>query len=343
MGKFIMVLVLAVGVVLGGYYMFGDDDQDAPDDDGDRPTQHQDDDVPFGEDGDGEDPADPGELDPELAELLEKTDAAWEEIAAADGNPAIHERTVALARAYSRVLRGTYNKPGYAELQQRLVARLTPVGEHLFFEPTQYHGEETGLIRYHQIGQGELFPSIGRKYGLSEEHINLMRGKEPKNEQYRAGERIKVVDTLGNGGFLLHIDKSDFYMDLFVGGVFCKRFPIGHGKPGYETPTGETVIIERLASPAWTNPEDNKVYHKGDPGYIIGDYWLGFREYGGRAGLGIHGYTGEGKAIGAKVSSGCIRMRNEDAELLFNVLVPVGTYPKIGFKSRAPMKVEIVE
>ena len=81
----------------------------------------------------------------------------------------------------------------------------------------------------------------------------------------------------------------------------------------------------------------------GDPRHIIGPVWLRLNSAGiGKDGIGIHGYTGQGPAVGDKLSNGCIRMRNEDAIEVFNIMTPCET-TATGFITRAPMTVIIEE
>jgi len=285
-------------------------------------------------------PAPPDRLGTQLERLLAETDRAWDELEAADRNPATHNRSPVIARAYSRILRGTYNKPSLAGLQRKLVRRLTEISRHLFFTATPYYGDESGFVKMVQI-DGKL-DTIGRRHGLSYQFINLMRGEDPENGLYHKGDEIKIVEAKEFGGYLMHIDKNDFYMDLYIGGVFAARFPVGHGKDTRPTPAGETIVVARERYPQWTDPESGKVYQYGEDGHILGPVWLAFERRAGFNGLGIHGYTGDGRATGARASNGCIRMENEHAMMLYNVLVPCGHYES-GFISRAPMNVEIVE
>ena len=54
----------------------------------------------------------------------------------------------------------------------------------------------------------------------------------------------------------------------------------------------------------------------GDPENPLGTRWIAWK---GSNGLGFHG-TWESEKIGQAASDGCIRMRNEDVEMLFEVL-----------------------
>ena len=83
-----------------------------------------------------------------------------------------------------------------------------------------------------------------------------------------------------------------------------KRYPIAPGTEVSPTPIGIFTVTEK--SKSW--------------GGGFGTRWLGLSVPWGR--YGIHG-TNKPKLIGENVSSGCIRMRNEDVEALFE-LIPEG-------------------
>jgi lipoprotein-anchoring transpeptidase ErfK/SrfK len=57
----------------------------------------------------------------------------------------------------------------------------------------------------------------------------------------------------------------------------------------------------------------------GDPRNLLGTRWLSWAENGVETGYGFHG-TSDPSGVGGAVSAGCIRMRNEDVELLFEIL-----------------------
>ena len=76
------------------------------------------------------------------------------------------------------------------------------------------------------------------------------------------------------------------------------------------------------ARTAWWRPGEQPI-PAGDPRNILGARWLGFRETQDLAGFGIHG-TEDPSSLGKESSAGCIRLRNEDIEVLFD-FAPYGT------------------
>lgn len=99
--------------------------------------------------------------------------------------------------------------------------------------------------------------------------------------------------------------------------------PISIGRQDWETPLGQTKIVQKKENPTWTPPESIKKEHlaKGDPLPNVvpagPDNPLGL--YAMR--LGIPGYlihsTNKPYGVGLRVSHGCIRMYPEDIATLF--------------------------
>lgn len=98
-------------------------------------------------------------------------------------------------------------------------------------------------------------------------------------------------------------------LELHDNGKIYKKYQIAVGKSDTPSPVGEWVV-------AW------KSYRAGD---IFGTRYLALSVPWG--GYGIHG-TNRPWSIGRYASHGCIRMRNQDVEELFE-WVPVGTTVRI--------------
>ena len=94
-----------------------------------------------------------------------------------------------------------------------------------------------------------------------------------------------------------------------------KVYPIAVGKRSTPSPNGNFNIASRVVKPAWYQP--GKMVEPG-PANPLGTRWMGL----GYKGYGIHG-TNMPTSIGKAASHGCIRMRNQDVEELFE-LVQVG-------------------
>ena len=342
MGKLITIVVLGVIGYFGYQWMFVEEatNPETPGTEGDFSGTNG--------NGDTANPKPAVNLDdpgvPEtFAAAYKDLEAKWAKYEQEKTDATLHDLAPSLAAEYSQLLLATYNEPALKAVQLKLVNdRLSPLSQRIFFGSKSYKKDTSGLFAHYTIKSGDLFPAIGRKYGMSSQFINIMRGKDANNEIYGVGDELKLLADAKKQGYFLHIDKSDFYMDAYVCGVFLRRYPIGHGAIESETPTGETFIESRVLHPQWTNPKTKKVYAYGEAGHILGPVWMAFNKEIGKSGLGIHGYTGDGQATGVRGSNGCIRMKNDQAVELYNILVPASYYQS-GFKSRAPMRVRIVD
>lgn len=112
-----------------------------------------------------------------------------------------------------------------------------------------------------------------------------------------------------NGKILIVIKIPARLLEIYDDGKVYKKYRVAVGKSDTPSPVGEWVV-------AW------KSYRAGD---IFGTRFLALNVPWG--GYGIHG-TNQPWSIGRFASHGCIRMRNQDVEELFE-WVPVGTPVRI--------------
>jgi lipoprotein-anchoring transpeptidase ErfK/SrfK len=121
------------------------------------------------------------------------------------------------------------------------------------------------------------------------------------------------------------IDTAHTFLYLTLGGGKALRYGIGVGREGF-TWSGVETIARKTEWPDWIPPAEMVARQPylprwvgGGPGNPLGAraLYLGNTEYR------IHG-TNDPTTIGKRVSSGCIRLRNEDVIDLYN-RVDVGT------------------
>jgi lipoprotein-anchoring transpeptidase ErfK/SrfK len=120
------------------------------------------------------------------------------------------------------------------------------------------------------------------------------------------------------------VDTPDRFLFLIEPGGRALRYGVGVGRPGFMW-SGVKRISRKAEWPDWTPPPDMLLRRPDLPRYMAGgpDNPLGARAlYLGSSLYRIHG-TNEPSTIGHNVSSGCIRMMNEDVIDLYN-RVPVG-------------------
>ncbi len=121
------------------------------------------------------------------------------------------------------------------------------------------------------------------------------------------------------------VDTNDKFLYLVQDGGRAIRYGIGVGRPGFEWAGRKTVSMKR-EWPSWRPPAEMLRRRPDLPRFMEGgpDNPLGARAlYLGSSLYRIHG-TNEPHTIGQAVSSGCIRMLNEDVVDLYN-RVKVGT------------------
>jgi L,D-transpeptidase catalytic domain len=261
-------------------------------------------------------------LPAELKATYDQAEALWAEMAKNGGNPPTSPKAPLLTKLYGTVLRGLYNQEAHKGLELKLInERLTPLGDALFFSKARYPDDETGTFVMHAVAAGESPDAIAKKYGMPHELLNRMRARDAGDSKLSQGDVLKVANVREKGGNFLHIDKSDFYLDCYIAGLFARRYVISHGANESPTPSGTTRLIDRVLNPDWTDPKTKEVYRADDPRNILGKVWMKFSPDGlGQDGLGIHGYTGPNPQMQAKVSNGCVRLDTPQAQELYQLL-----------------------
>jgi lipoprotein-anchoring transpeptidase ErfK/SrfK len=121
--------------------------------------------------------------------------------------------------------------------------------------------------------------------------------------------------------FRIEVSLSKYELTVFEGDNVMLQAPVGIGRDDRPSPSGTYYITELLKPPT--------------PDSIYGSHAYGLSGFsevltsfnGGQGQVGIHG-TNDPSSIGKEVSSGCIRMNNEDIQKLVPV-VPLGTPVRI--------------
>lgn len=121
------------------------------------------------------------------------------------------------------------------------------------------------------------------------------------------------------------IDPAHTFLYLTLGSGRAMRYGIGVGRQGFEW-SGVETITRKAEWPDWTPPPEMVARQPYLPRWIGGGPGnpLGARAmYLGHTDYRIHG-TNDPTSIGKHMSSGCIRLRNEDVEDLYS-RVNIGT------------------
>ena len=149
---------------------------------------------------------------------------------------------------------------------------------------------------------------------------------EPARPAFDPKFEKQVVDYSGKeGAGTIVVDTPNKFLYLVEGNGKAMRYGIGVGRPGF-TWSGVKTISAKKEWPDWTPPSEMLARRPDLPRHMEGGPQnpLGARAmYLGSTLYRIHG-SNEPWTIGTQVSSGCIRMRNEDVVDLYS-RVKVGT------------------
>jgi len=163
----------------------------------------------------------------------------------------------------------------------------------------------------YKVLPGDSLEKIAQKYRTTIELIKQRNGLKENN--LKEGQELSVWKH----PFTIIVDRGTNQLWLYENKNMVKRYRVSTGKEQAITPLGEFTVKYRYPFPTW--------YHRGEivPGGSV-DNWLGTRWLGfDKPKYGIHG-TIYPQLIGQSVSGGCVRMKNQDVEELYDI-VPMGT------------------
>ncbi len=148
---------------------------------------------------------------------------------------------------------------------------------------------------------------------------------QPSREIPAELHRQEVDFSRGAGVGSIVIDTPNHYLYLVTAPGRAMRYGIGVGRPGF-TWSGHKTVSRKAEWPGWTPPPEMLLRRPDLPRHMDGgpENPLGARAlYLGSSMYRIHG-TNQPWSIGQNVSSGCIRMMNQDVIDLYQ-RVKVGT------------------
>ncbi len=209
------------------------------------------------------------------------------------------------------------------EQRQTIKDEMAKLSKNWLFGPAAFPGDM--LCDTYTVKRNEVLDIIGRRMKVPHEILMQINNiSQPKALQ--AGRTIKVI----HGPFHVKVSRSTFTLDLYLQDMYVRSFKVGLGKSGFETPLGHWHVQQggKLIKPTWTDPDTQRQYKSTDPDYPLGTRWIGLEGVDGaargRTGFAIHG-TKDPDQIGTAGSRGCIRMYNDDVELIYNLLVPLNS------------------
>jgi len=185
--------------------------------------------------------------------------------------------------------------------------------EFLFGEPVQggrYQQQQPMYQQQPEYGaRRAMLPPMDPQGSRQQEEAS-----EPAQRSFDPRFAKQVVDYHGKEGpGTIVVDTPNKFLFLVQGDGKALRYGVGVGRPGF-TWSGIKTISAKKEWPAWTPPPEMLARRPDLPRHMEGGPQnpLGARAmYLGSSLYRIHG-SNEPWTIGTNVSSGCIRMRNED-------------------------------
>ena len=203
-----------------------------------------------------------------------------------------------------------------AAQQTFLRGELTRISGDTILSPRLAAGDP--LVERYVIRSGDVLAKIATANKITPELLASVNGIANKN-QIREGQSIKVI----KGPFRAVVRKRAYRIEVYLGDVFVREFNVGLGADD-GTPTGEWRVGTKLVNPTYYPPRGGGIVSADDPKNPLGERWIGLVGVGGVAvdqqRYGVHG-TNEPDSIGKNLSMGCVRLRNEDVEILYDYLI----------------------
>lgn len=220
------------------------------------------------------------------------------------------------ARAWSALLRAELDAPWTAErpalrdwaeklAQSQAHHRWNRRGDWPSFEVEVQPGDSLVAIRKRVVDQR---PDLKISAGLLD-RVNQIGGRS-----LQPGQRLRIPTDRVHS----IVDLGAYFTLYLHGEEVVAAWEVATGRDGLTTP-GVYLIGNKIPEPPWFPPGRPAVPY-GSPENPLGTRWIAWE---GSNGLGYHG-TREPETIGTAASDGCIRMRNQDVEELFEIL-PMGT------------------
>ncbi|MEO0366388.1 MAG: L,D-transpeptidase family protein [Pseudomonadota bacterium] len=177
----------------------------------------------------------------------------------------------------------------------------------------------------------DTFSDIARTYGLGYDELKYAN---PQVDPWLPGVDTEIVlptrfvlPEASHEGIVLNIAAKRLYVFSEASDqhpVNVTTYPIGIGRVGWATPTGEATVIAKAKDPAWYVPASVRKEHReaGDPLPAVvppgPDNPLGRHVLKlDMPGYLLHG-TNQPYGVGMRVSHGCVRLYPEDIETLYS-------------------------
>ncbi|MCR4573333.1 MAG: L,D-transpeptidase family protein [Lentisphaeria bacterium] len=169
------------------------------------------------------------------------------------------------------------------------------------------------------IQKGDNLTRIAYKLKTTVQALQRINKLSKTNSTIHPGDSLKYIE----GTWSIKVSKSQYTLSLYLNGQLYRVYRVSVGAYD-QTPVGVFEILNKSREPTWAPPGRDPLPY-GHPENIIGTRWMGLTPVEGTdtdmgiRGYGIHGTIDPG-SIGQAASAGCVRMRNEEVEELFDFI-----------------------
>ena len=202
-----------------------------------------------------------------------------------------------LLRAHRELSTLYWGKPHW---RPALKDRIERTANAIYFDP------QPQFLQPYVVKQNDQLAVFAKKYNVPWEYLAKLNHVDAK--KIRPGQQLKVI----KGPFSAIVELNSYTMTVHAYGYFVRAYKIGIGKDG-ATPLGKFTVLRKVVNPQYTDPQGH-VIPGADPSNPLGDRWLDLGNS-----YGIHG-TIDPNSIGKAESRGCLRLRNEDVEEVYDML-----------------------
>ncbi|MDP2924433.1 MAG: L,D-transpeptidase family protein [Candidatus Omnitrophota bacterium] len=217
------------------------------------------------------------------------------EIASAQGN------YIEAKNIYKKALEATDDVNKLKEIQKKI----EEINIKIIFSPAM----DKCSTKY-TVKPGDILAKIAKEFNTTVELVK--RANSLNSDVIRPEQQLKINTCK----FSIAVDKSQNLLFLKTGDEVVKTYIVSTGKDN-STPVGSFKIVNKQPNPTWF--KTGAVIPPNSPENILGTRWLGLDAKG----YGIHGTT-EPQNLGKQVTMGCVRMKDEEVEQLYDI-IPVGT------------------
>ncbi|HZD24764.1 MAG TPA: L,D-transpeptidase family protein, partial [Alphaproteobacteria bacterium] len=206
----------------------------------------------------------------------------------------------------------------------------TPAGADPIAPPVPTNdGDLIGQVERYICRHEDTLPALAVRFGVG---FDELAAANPGVDAWLPGEgtelrlpTMHILPPTSRKGLVINLPEMRVFYYPADGGA-VESYPIGIGRAGWQTPTGETTIVRKQANPTWYPPDSIRQEKPFLPAAVgpgpdnpLGRYAL----YFGWPAYLMHG-TNKPQGVGRRVSHGCIRMYAPHIKRLFTT-VPLGT------------------